>query len=99
MFLIIWQFEIDEAHLEDFKRAYGTDGSWAQLFRQSSGYIRTDLACDVNAPLTYFTLDYWRTVQDFQDFRDLHTEEYQRLDRLCESLTKRETKIGEFINT
>jgi heme-degrading monooxygenase HmoA len=96
MFLIIWQFETDEAHVEQFKSAYNTDGAWAQLFRRSAGYIRTDLACDVNAPLTYFTFDYWRTAQDFQNFQDTHAEEYRRLDRSCDSLTKRESKVGEF---
>ncbi|MGH7492804.1 MAG: antibiotic biosynthesis monooxygenase family protein [bacterium] len=96
MFLIIWHFETDEACVEEFKRAYDAEGVWAQLFRQSSGYLRTHLANDVNASFSFFTLDYWKTVQDFQDFKNSHAEEYRRLDRLCESLTKRETKIGEF---
>ena len=97
MFLVIWQFETDKAHAEAFEQAYGAEGVWAQFFRQSPGYVRTELARDCHAPGHYLTLDYWKTAQDFQTFKDSHAEAYLRLDQSFEALTKRETKIGEFI--
>ena len=96
MFLIIWHFETDQAHAEAFERTYGSGGVWAKFFRQAPGYVRTELARDRNAPCSYFTLDYWKTGQDFLTFKNAHAEAYLRLDQDCAALTLRETKIGEF---
>jgi hypothetical protein len=37
----LWEFIVETEHLDEFERRYGPQGSWAQLFRQSPGYIQT----------------------------------------------------------
>jgi hypothetical protein len=44
----------------------------------------------------YLTLDSWETRADYELFRQVHAKEYLAIDGVCEGLTERETKIGEF---
>ena len=39
MFVVVWQFEVAEDKVSAFEAAYGPDGSWAKLFRNSPNYI------------------------------------------------------------
>jgi heme-degrading monooxygenase HmoA len=96
MFVVVWQFEIVEEKVLVFESAYGPEGAWAQLFRTSPKYLGTELLRDAYIPFTYLTIDRWASETDFRAFRKDHDSEYESLDRSCDSLTNRETRIGAY---
>ena len=96
MFVVIWQFEIAEDKVAAFEAAYGADGSWARLFRTSPNYIGTELLRDAYVPGAYLTIDRWKSESDFRAFRKEHDPEYEAIDRQCDSLTSKETRIGAY---
>ena len=66
------------------------------MFRRSEGYIRTELLRDVTDGRRFLTLDYWKSEEDFKEFRKQHLAEYERLDKEFEGLTEQETRLGAF---
>jgi heme-degrading monooxygenase HmoA len=94
--LIVWQFHVRAGHEREFEELYGPRGAWASLFAKSSSYVGTQLLRDTTEPRRYLTIDTWKTVDAFATFREAHAAEYEALDRRCESLTERETKIGQW---
>jgi len=96
MFVVVWQFEIAEEKVPAFEAAYGPGGAWAQLFRTSPDYLGTELLRDAYIPGSYLTIDRWASEDDFRAFRKDHDPEYESLDRSCDSLTSRETRIGAY---
>ena len=96
MFVVIWQFEVAEEKIPAFEAAYGPEGSWAQLFRLSPQYQGTELLRDAYVPGCYLTIDRWSSEENFREFRKQHDQEYEALDRSCDDLTSRETRIGAF---
>jgi len=97
MFVVVWQFEIAEEKIAAFEASYGPAGTWAQLFRTSPQYLGTELLRDAYIPGAYLTIDRWASEEDFRAFRREHDPEYESLDRECDALTTRETRIGAFI--
>jgi heme-degrading monooxygenase HmoA len=97
MFVVVWQFEIAEEKIVDFEAAYGPDGAWAQLFRSSPEYLGTELLRDAYASGVYLTIDRWASDEAFRSFRKDHDSEYEKLDRACDALTSRETRIGAYL--
>ena len=95
MFVVIWQFEISEEKTAGFEAAYAADGAWAQLFRTSPEYRGTELLRDTYTG-NYLTIDRWASEEAFRAFRKDHDQEYETLDRACDSLTARETRIGAY---
>ena len=95
-YVIVWEFRINPQTEAEFVRHYGPDGSWAQFFRRSKSYIRTELTRDVADHLRFVTLDYWQSQSEFKMFRDANLAEYERLDKEFESLTAKETRLGSF---
>jgi heme-degrading monooxygenase HmoA len=96
MFVVVWQFEISEEKLAAFEAAYGADGAWAQLFRTSPSYLGTELLHDAYIPGNYLTIDRWASEDAFRAFRKDHDAEYETLDRFCDALTSRETRVGAY---
>lgn len=96
MFVVVWQFEIAEEKIADFEAAYGPEGSWAQLFRNAPDYLGTELLRDVYIPGSYLTIDRWESEAAFRSFRKTHDSAYEALDRSCDALTSRETRIGAY---
>lgn len=96
MFVVIWQFEIAEEKIPGFEASYGPEGAWAQLFRTSSKYLGTELLRDAYIPGSYLTIDRWASEDDFRAFRKEHDQDYEVLDRACDSLTSKETRIGAY---
>ncbi len=95
-YVIVWEFRAKPQMEAEFVRHYGPDGSWAQFFRGSNGYIRTELVRDVADHLRFITLDYWETEEEFHRFRQQNQAEYERLDKEFEGLTEQETRLGAF---
>lgn len=96
MFVVVWQFEIAEEKIAAFEAAYGPDGEWARLFRTSAGYLGTELLHDAYVPGAYLTIDRWQSEDDFRAFRKEHDQAYEALDRSCDALTARETRVGAY---
>jgi heme-degrading monooxygenase HmoA len=96
MFVVVWHFEIAEEKVAAFEAAYGPAGAWAQLFRASPNYQGTELLRDAYIPGSYLTIDRWASEEDFRAFRKDHDPEYESLDRTCDALTSRETRIGAY---
>ncbi|MGD0939367.1 MAG: antibiotic biosynthesis monooxygenase [Terracidiphilus sp.] len=97
MFVVVWQFEISEEKIAAFEAAYSAEGAWAQLFRASSDYRGTELLRDAYIAGNYLTIDRWSSEEAFRAFRKDHDQEYETLDRACDSLTARETRVGAYI--
>jgi heme-degrading monooxygenase HmoA len=96
MFVVIWKFEIADEKVTGFEAAYGPEGAWAKLFRSSPNYLGTELLRDAYVPLSYVTIDRWKSEEAFRAFRREHDGDYEKLDRQCDALTSRETRVGAF---
>jgi heme-degrading monooxygenase HmoA len=96
MFVVVWHFEVAEEKIAAFEAAYGADGEWARLFRSSPSYLGTELLRDAYIPGGYLTIDRWKSEEDFRAFRKQHDPEYEKLDRACDALTSRESRIGAY---
>jgi heme-degrading monooxygenase HmoA len=65
----------------EFERVYGTEGEWAEFFRQGRGYIGTELLHDVEAPTRYLVIDRWESADAYNTFVAAHREDYmERVD-------------------
>ena len=95
-FTIVWEFIVGDGREVEFERAYGPDGDWAKLFRQSKDYLGTELLRDATKPGRYLTVDRWKSPAAYEWFHNSHQTEYGALDAQCEELTARETKLGTF---
>lgn len=96
MFIVIWKFEVAEEKIAAFEAAYGPEGVWAQLFRSSPEYHGTELLRDAYVPGSYLTIDRWTSEDAYRAFRKEHDAAYEAMDRECDTLTDRETRIGAF---
>jgi heme-degrading monooxygenase HmoA len=96
MFVVVWQFEIAEEKVAAFEAAYGSEGAWAKLFGASPDYRGTELLRDAYVPGSYLTIDRWSSEGAFRAFRKDHDAEYESVDRACDDLTSRETRIGAY---
>lgn len=96
MFVVVWKFEIAEEQVAAFEAAYGAEGAWARLFRASKDYLGTELLRDAYVPGAYLTIDRWTSEAAFRAFRKEHDAEYEVLDRECDALTGRETRVGAY---
>ena len=96
MFVVIWKFEIAEDKIAGFEAAYGPEGAWAQLFRASADYLGTELLRDAYVSGSYLTIDRWTSEEAFRAFRKEHDAAYEKLDRQCDALTGKETRVGAY---
>ncbi len=71
-------------------------GSWVRLFRQAPGYLETLLLRDSSDRGRFVTVDRWESEAAYREFRREFGQQYAELDRLCGTLTTRETLVGEF---
>jgi heme-degrading monooxygenase HmoA len=96
MFVVVWQFEIAEEKVAAFETAYGPEGAWARLFRNSAEYQGTELLKDAYVPGGYLTIDRWQSEAAFRAFRRDHDADYEKLDRECDALTAKEARVGAY---
>ena len=95
-FLTVWEFVVPESTRSRFEQVYGPAGAWAQLFLRDPAYLGTELLHDLQTPGRYLTLDRWASEAAYQAFRGRFCDAYAALDRECEALTERETRVGSF---
>lgn len=96
MYAIVWEFRVREGAENQFIAGYGPDGDWARFFRQSAGYVRTELARSTSDLEIFFTFDFWQSDLEFEIFRELHGAAYDELDKKFAELTRKERRIGAF---
>ena len=96
MIYIVWRFTAKPARVADFERHYGSEGTWAQLFRRSPEYQGTTLLRDSVTKNKYLLWDCWDSLASFEKFKKDHGAHYAAVDKQCEQLTEEELKIGVF---
>ena len=96
VFVYIWEYIVKAEKKSEFERVYGPDGEWVKLFKQSVGYLGTELHRDTSNTQRYLTVDYWISKKDRDNFREKFAEEFTKLDKQCESLTEMENFLGDF---
>ena len=97
LFTYIWQYTIHPELESEFLEAYQPDGEWACLFSRDPNYIKTELLQDSKNKAQYMTIDYWTSEAARDAFRSKYGREYDELDERCDSYTRSETLIGDFI--
>lgn len=95
-FLIVWEFAVKPEMESAFEAAYGPEGDWVRFFRKGKGYRTTKILQDISGNGTYLTLDFWDSRAAYEQFKKEHVQEYGLIDAACESLTERETLIGQY---
>ena len=79
MIALVFSYEVHDA--AEFERVYGSDGEWAEFFRQGRGYIGTELLRDVEVPGRYLVIDRWESADAYNAFVETRREEYmERVD-------------------
>lgn len=96
LFIVAWAFVVKPEHRRDFECAYGQNGEWVRLFRSGGGYIKTELHRDPENPARYLTLDFWRSREQYEMFRESAKSAYKEIDARCERLTADEQLLGGF---
>jgi heme-degrading monooxygenase HmoA len=94
MYRIVWEYSVRAEAVEKFKRIYGAEGAWIELFKRSPDYVGTDLYSSVNDPNRYITVDRWRTRTGYEQFRKANATDYAALDDSCETLLAHERTLG-----
>lgn len=92
----IWEYEVPPAQEAEFLAHYSPDGTWAELFRRSPGYLATELYRDRARSDRFLTIDHWRDEAAFREFRSRFAAEFDALDRQCSHVTRHEGSLGEF---
>jgi quinol monooxygenase YgiN len=95
-YIYIWEFRVQPATVGDFIDLYGPGGDWTNLFQRAAGWLGTDLLRDRHDPLRFITIDRWESKVAFDESHDEFAAEFDRLDRLGESLTVAEKTLGRF---
>jgi heme-degrading monooxygenase HmoA len=96
--LIALVFRYDARDPDEFERAYGADGEWAQFFRQGAGYIGTELLRDVEEPDRYLVIDRWESTEAYNAFVAEHADEYVRRSDEARLYSIHELQMGTFEN-
>ena len=94
MFIIIWKYQVKVESIEEFEAIYASNGTWAELFKESQGYLGTEFLQDEANPQIYLTIDRWASKENYDEFLSHWQEEYKSLDAKCAGLTELETLLG-----
>jgi heme-degrading monooxygenase HmoA len=93
---IVFRYEARDP--DDFKRAYGPEGDWAQFFRQGEGYIGTELLHDVEESERFLVIDRWESIEAYNAFLAEHQDEYLRRSDETRFYYVQELRFGTFEN-
>jgi heme-degrading monooxygenase HmoA len=93
---LVFRYEVRDPH--GFEEAYGTDGEWAQFFRQGTGYIGTELLRDVEEPGRYLVIDRWESAEAYNAFLLAFQGEYMRRADEARLHYLQELRFGTFEN-
>jgi heme-degrading monooxygenase HmoA len=93
---LVFSYEVREP--EAFERVYGSDGEWAEFFRQGAGYIGTELLRDVELPTRFLVIDRWESADAYNAFAAEHRDEYMRRVDDTRFYYEQELRFGTFEN-
>ena len=96
MIALVFRYEVRDP--EEFARAYGPEGEWAQFFRQGQGYIGTELLHDVEEPERYLVIDRWESANAYNAFLAANNDEYLRRSDESRFHFVQELRFGTFEN-
>ena len=96
MHIIIWEFTVREQYIQEFISDYGSNGSWASLFRRAEGFLGTELLRSSHQANVFLTVDRWESTACFEIFQTRFGAEYKKLDTQLEGYTLSEKKVGVF---
>ena len=97
MIALVFSYEVTR-DAADFERVYGTEGEWAEFFRQGRGYIGTELLRDVEADGRYLVIDRWESAEDYNAFATERREDYMRRVDDTRFMYDQELRFGTFEN-
>lgn len=92
----IWEYFVRPDRLDEFEQLYGPHGEWSVLFRQSTGYIRTELHRDRRQPNRFVTVDHWESYDAWLEWRARFDAQFEDLDQRGDQLTDQEREFGRF---
>jgi len=95
-FVIVWEFHVRADRLEAFLAAYGPGGAWDGFFRESRGFLGTEVLRDERNPQRVLTIDRWVSASAYEECRWARGDAYDALDLACASLSDRESRLGTF---
>ena len=95
-YLYMWKFQVALNKETEFRRIYGPEGEWVQLFMKGEGYRQTLLLKDLDVPGAYTTVDLWESEAAYKLFKKKFAAEFEALDKYCENLTESEVQVGRF---
>lgn len=95
-FRTIWEFQVRDECIAQFKEVYAADGDWAKLFSMIPGYLATELIQDCDHQSRFVTIDYWESREDFLNLRRKVGPQYRDLDIRTEQFTVSERHLGYF---
>jgi heme-degrading monooxygenase HmoA len=93
---LIFTYEVRDP--QAFEQAYGSEGEWAQFFKQGRGYIGTELLRDVESPGRYVVVDRWESSDAYNAFVQEHRDEYMRRVDDTRFYYDQELRLGTFEN-
>ena len=96
MIAILWEYSVPLQHVTEFERHYNSAGTWVIFFRKAAAYHGSALLRDDETPGRFMTIDYWDSLEEYQEFSAENEDEYRRIDAMCERLTTSERRIGLF---
>jgi heme-degrading monooxygenase HmoA len=95
-FTYIWEYVVLPRCVDDFEELYRPQGAWSQLFRRSTGYIKTELHRDRSQLNRFITVDYWKSYDAGLEWRAVFGVQFEELDSRGEQLTAEEGEVGRF---
>lgn len=96
MLALLFSYEARDA--DEFERAYGPDGEWAEFFATGDGFVGTELLRDVENPGRYLVIDRWASREAYQAFVEARRDEYMRRVDDTAYLYDSELRFGTFEN-
>jgi heme-degrading monooxygenase HmoA len=94
MFIILWEYRVKPEKQSEFEDNYAPNGTWAELFNKSAGYLGTELLHDEANVQRYLTIDRWESKEEYTAFLFQYDKEYKTLDAQCVGLTESESVFG-----
>lgn len=96
MLALVFSYEARDP--DEFERAYGPGGAWAEFFGRGAGYLGTELLRDVENPGRYLVIDRWESREAYGGFLDAHRDELMRRVDDAGFLYDAELRFGSFEN-
>lgn len=95
-FVVVWEFRVRPARVDEFITLYNAEGEWAKLFARGDGFLGSHLMRDESAATRFVTIDRWRDATCYEAFQWRHQQDYAALDARCAPLIEHEERLGTF---